>query len=1382
MDEALDINFIDNEITLLYKWGHRLGMPNKFVILEKPTQPELIGLTYVDKLKRYVGRRAHEVIISEIDITSPLDTTLVTKFIEIADKYDNIGLRDVLMIWFSYYWSTVQNLKSPDPQDKIVATFNRVYELIEIRPIEALNQVIERYKIWDQDAGSLRIEDNRTFKKILIFQEELLTRSPPYISEIDFIKVTVRGNLKNPATNLPPSIDDGIDIFDISKVSYDVPYIAYNSETDNYYKVYKGPSNDARPNYNLIIPPTGSSENPSTIYLTIWNGLGNPLRASQKSFSTSTYRLDRNEITFVTDLTPNQDEKRVGIKLSQALEMEIVNTMDVRSSANFRIYGVGNYDEITFSHFIMNDKRVSPYLYINETDVSYPYKKRLKYHYRSITEDIADSEKSTKQKDLTVVSSSVSFSIKQNILEAEVPVKVINLNRPNVFEEVTTDSYLEINIGKAVSREVVNHFVNILPRLLLLYQEQYDAYLNIYSFILPNFEGFLQKIDIQALEREQDKQRIPGTKSRKPTGIARGELIPGYNVSTIDKLSLMRERTSGAGLEEGEYTRLTFPENQPLTLDRSEVGAWESTRNVLEFPGKLPDGRNETWYFVCPSDKYPIVGVKKNTGNKTFNFGGVERLHRDIFPVVPHCYKLGHKVRDPSALQAKKGGREKYIITTMKQLPPDRLGVIRDDVVVKILKVFYQDFDFHRFGVQSSPNSFIHSVLIALTRSNLPTLTPIGASIGAGASVGARFPIDIDEYLRSDWNRREEMVRTFRVNLLDFIQPALLRQEMYDFSEAEISEQMVDPDKFFDPSLYYRVMEVLFSVNIYTFSPIDNSESSISIEIPKFREFHARPNKPNHPAIIIYKHRGNISELERYSQCELIFANFDTNGKKGRGGGGNIGDIGRESQSNVYSFGEDMNTILYNLVVDTTKSITWNIPPHINEPVTRSNLYSMTDFQQIFQSPDFQIIDSYGKLRGLVFKVQSEDIGERYVSVTIIPSRPENIPSIDKNDPIIQDYLPPVDIVQSIFSGNLATSYTVLIENIRGEDNDREKMVDGLWLRMYDIQHAIYCPFIPITLRQLNDKVGSLTEGPPNPLRTGTGNTISRSKRLRRTFEVILQFIYWVYFISGLNVEEFITRYLIMTPSNQADSADIYNFVKLTRKLPQNITPDLAINHISGEIPELIRNGRFSLYNDKFYRGITYLLRQYDRSTRGLRRVDSSQIGGALRLSSTVTEIPTGLIGLFQEESDFHQHNNTAIFVKEADLYSWLTSINRPNQNHALIRTSLNIEFNTLTDPYIYMSQDGDKNIYLIQNVAGGDKLTALNVAYNWYTRRINMGYRSVPYEINPERNSLPAHFTYFISNDDQPFAGEDFTAGNTKFLQILGYTKDNFAAMLPIL
>jgi len=269
-----------------------------------------------------------------------------------------------------------------------------------------------------------------------------------------------------------------------------------------------------------------------------------------------------------------------------------------------------------------------------------------------------------------------------------------------------------------------------------------------------------------------------------------------------------------------------------------------------------------------------------------------------------------------------------------------------------------------------------------------------------------------------------------------------------------------------------------------------------------------------------------------------------------------------------------------------------------------------------------------------------------------------------------------------------------------------------------------------------------------------------------------MQMVLWAYIIwkqqyPSNNVDMFVQTYFSQPPvdMSQNDSVKEYNMDKLSRKLPLVGDIDSVVEYIQVTIPSLVKNGKFSLYSNKFYRGLSYFIRQYEHVTKGLVQVP-----------------PTEINGLYQTENDFIQFDNTAIFLKEIDLRSWLETIARSKRSHVLIRTSLDIGFGGITEPYIYMSPNGDGNIYLIQNVVSGDKYRALNASYQWYLNRINPGYMTSPYEMDFETNRLPAHFIYYISNDNQPFAKTDFTGGDTKFLQILAYTDNNFAAMLPIL
>ena len=91
---------------------------------------------------------------------------------------------------------------------------------------------------------------------------------------------------------------------------------------------------------------------------------------------------------------------------------------------------------------------------------------------------------------------------------------------------------------------------------------------------------------------------------------------------------------------------------------------------------------------------------------------------------------------------------------------------------------------------------------------------------------------------------------------------------------------------------------------------------------------------------------------------------------------------------------------------------------------------------------------------------------------------------------------------------------------------------------------------------------------------------------------------------------------------------------------------------------------------------------------------------------------------------------------------SWLNSIGKLNIQNLIIQTKLSIANGLKTEPYLYVAPDG--KIYEIQNVIESNLMRALNVAYNWYVNKINIGYQTEP--INIGENQLPPHVINGIS------------------------------------
>lgn len=1341
MNISVHLNSLDSESTLLYKLSHAFDTPVKFIILSKPRIEEVIGLSYLEKLKRITAEKAGDVIIRELSQGAGIQ--------EIVDKYISLSLLDIIMIWYIYNESK-GNFNSEHDREIVVDRFNEVYQVMNISSITNYSDVEAKRSEWGKKYEASMIFDTKIYNQIEAFQSDLehVDTSVVYISSINFVKIKTQSNLKYNNAETSPTVSDGIDIFNMSHVSYDIPYLVYNSNNKKYTKLYEGLNTDTRPNYNKVIPESGSTESNDTLYLTLWSGEGNPIKATQKSYSLASYHIPTNELAFTYNVIPNIDENLSIIKLTNALGLSAINVTDIRATGNFRIYGM-IYDELTLNYFIMNDDTASTYLYINESTVSYPFKRRVKYHYRSVLENITEIE----SQDNTTTSSSISFSLSQHFLNYKTPTNLYPSDNPNNLSSVTTQDlkeghpYIEVNIDKAVSREIILHFVGILTRLLFIYQSERHGpteqnLVELYYNIIPNFGGYINEYE-HAKKKDIVKQK--GSTKWKPSGIKPGELLPGYDLSSVDKLPLMKERTHGSGLSDPGYARVAQAKNQPLTLDPSEVDAWKQStyiggdghvknRIVLDFEGINGEGVLETWHFVCPTDEFPVIDLKVNpvSNNNHIIVNGVEKLHREVFPQVPHCYRSSHVTKS-----GKSAKNPKYVITRMTVLQPNRLGAIDDQTVNRLLGLNLSGYKFHRRGVISSPNSFIHSVLMACDL--------------AGVNCISNNIFNVEIYQHSDMDQKEYMVKDFRKRLVEYITPSLLRQENFNSSDSEILNRMTNPEVFFDPSLYYRVIEELFNINVYTFSHTDEKKTAISLELPRYREFYSKINNNERLTIIIYKHILTETSNTTYSQCELIYAKGQNN-----------------SIPNINLFDVVTNQLLYDLTIASSTSITWNISPYNNEPIAYSNLYSMSDFVKLIGLPEYQIIDTYGKSRGFVYTIDN-----KLMTVMIIPSRPENITSIDKDDPRLLNRVS-LDTVLSVFQDNITTAYTKEILGTGRKTDPTDERINGIWIKIYDIEHGIYVPFESISLSEFQQKVfvnseesqsNMLLLGPPNPITANSFSVIERTRRLRRTFEIVMQFIYWAFLSSNMNIESFIQQYIESSDNTLIgiDSTTIYDIRGVPRKLPK-VNANEAIEYINKVMPSLIRNDMFYLYSKKFRDGIIYLLRQYERSIRGLTRV-----------------IPTELDGLYQEESDFNQQENTAIFLSNINMKSWITTVANAGDYRVKIKKELDISFGNLTEPYLYMTEN-DKNIYMIQNVMGSDKMIALNVALNWYTKRINLGFRAPPYNIDSTKNTLPAHFVYFISNDNQPFAQNDFTAGEQKFIQILSYTENSYAAMLPIL
>ena len=336
-----------------------------------------------------------------------------------------------------------------------------------------------------------------------------------------------------------------------------------------------------------------------------------------------------------------------------------------------------------------------------------------------------------------------------------------------------------------------------------------------------------------------------------------------------------------------------------------------------------------------------------------------------------------------------------------------------------------------RWGVPPGVNSLIHCVLEAL---------------------------DVPDYVNLSVEDKEEYAIRVRRELHDNVNPSLYQQELFDYSLEEIRLQVANPDLFLDPHLYYRGIEELFDVNIYTFVPTEehagesNQDGAGYLELPRYKVFHAQPYREDRQTVIIYKHRGGKSAISgEIPQCELI-VDYDEENKVAR-----------------KIFEDDMNRLLYSTMVNIARTITTTIevsPENVTDLAVRANVYSTVDSNEIIKrSASAQILDNYGKARGFIFPTTRGTM-----SMVYPPGQPENLP-----------------LVREVVLTNVEDAVAIFGDPIGITGND-QGLVDGLWYRAMDIMFGVYVPIHP------TEQYLDLPVGPANPL-PYQGLTLSTESR-----------------------------------------------------------------------------------------------------------------------------------------------------------------------------------------------------------------------------------------------------------------------------------------------
>ena len=913
----------------------------------------------------------------------------------------------------------------------------------------------------------------------------------------------------------------------------------------------------------------------------------------------------------------------------------IMNDISYTSlGGNFNIYDVDitNNNHILLDE-IMNQLIFNTYLYVEEEKKTIADRTSLIIHYNSTNYEISQD----KEDDFYVVGD-LNATLRPKYGYKNETYTVLNAKGEEITETFKkTTPYVEIIVTNARSETMFFRFQYLISKLL-------------YHFV--------------------NVSMAKGTKDEPSVSDFYNENVPELaliqkKVTSVDRSSLQILKIHLPDVIDVHYASRCQKKNQPMVIDPSEVDEWKNKTfvdkkghtvryKVMPYPPVDPKV-----YLVCPSEDTPYPHGMKNKGDG-----------KEEYPYLPCCTSSEPKEDVEDAYYSwkpiekfKKEGKSSHIINNGKILDFERYGHFPSVTFSRIINIkLPENTEVYYMGAVAGKSSLIHCVLLA---------TEDVAYKKLGTDI-----------------KREVYVKKLRKKMSEVMNPAVVRQEMHSYTDAQIRKEVADPEIEFDSQKLFRLIEVMYDVTLFVFDLSNNT-----LEIPFYEIFSVRPEEKR-KSIILIKHTQKRIELE-YPIYELVVATDDN------------------FKTTTKIFSEEITKVLYDAYNYVHQNIIWM---HVNGQITPyENIFSVINYRNVFEGVVGQWIDLYGKTRVFIFEYLINDKPNK-VGIIVPPTMPLDLPIIDE--------LPVV---------SLDTAVDLFGEPSK-EDNLNGWMV-GVWFRMLELDEGIYVPIEPI-------KNSFYPPGRPNPIITFKSRTeLEHLQEMQKKLNIILDIITWiftfemehnkyhpiytsltqgpVYYTYKNYVSNFARMYL------RVEEGDDYDISKIIRRLPKANTVKEAIRKIHLHAPTLAGDGYIICYDEDFRDKLIGFLIDYLKANEG-RVVENIR--------------PKYIVSMFQVVSDFKQQENVYIFDEYRQLKAWTDQSKDRYNNYILTELKP-----TMTDLSPLTYKDDNNRIFIIQNTKIGFLQEALELCHIWREKNYNAG-SSIVKDKNTDYTKY-TYIKYYIKN-----------------------------------
>jgi len=447
-------------------------------------------------------------------------------------------------------------------------------------------------------------------------------------------------------------------------------------------------------------------------------------------------------------------------------------------------------------------------------------------------------------------------------------------------EYYSQNSYIRVHILKCKSFESVNNFQFILSRLMELYYKKFNDIAKFYKLYIPTFQDTTKKT------KKNEKADVKSKQLEKiePTLFIKGRYIR----------NMCQEYPLNIDKDYDNYTE-HIEKGKPLDPDNIYKKFLDEKKDILVFPKKEIKGYSPRRY-ICDTEKnrklkkiYPgmkenkmknksifkylpcCFKTRQNTALKLrslrkkdpsilniFRFEGGEKDYEDDLEEEEEII-MDEEIDEEEEIEEDEEEEEtkKYVenktkskiqseilkhsqekIKTNKFVKENSIGILPSKLNLLFQNIKDDDkenYNFYRYGVKRSPNSFIDVI---------QTINIISK--------------EEDEYFL--------YTEEFRSNVLSNFS-TLCKQENYESPIKEIKKALNDNKYFFNPLQFVTILERFFHYNIFIFVRDENNEEYLSLPFHK-ESYHKVKN--NNKCVFIYMHTGSESDNAEYPQCEII--------------------------------------------------------------------------------------------------------------------------------------------------------------------------------------------------------------------------------------------------------------------------------------------------------------------------------------------------------------------------------------------------------------------------------------------------------------------------------------------------------------------------------